>query len=84
MLLADALSRLNPLPSEGSLDLQTVCPMQKQVPAQLRTYWPYQDELSIENGLILKGERVIIPQTKRGDIIEKIHQAHQGVEKCKL
>ena len=105
MLLADPLSRLNPLPSEGSLDLQTVCLVrfsvakldilkqdttsdpelsalweiihsglpkkQKQVPSQLRKYWSYRDELSIENGVILKGERVIIPESsQRGDIIE--------------
>jgi len=34
---------------------------QKKVPAHLKKYWAYQDELSIENGLILKGERVVIP-----------------------
>ena len=50
----------------------------------MRKYWEYRDELSIENGLILKGERVVISETERGDIIERIHQVHQGVEKCQL
>ena len=118
MLLADPMSRLNPLPCEESLDLQKVClvrfsdeklnalkrdtssdpelsPLreiiysgwpgkQKQVPVPLRKYWAYRDELSIENGLVLKGERVIIPESQRDDILEKIHQAHQGVAKCQL
>ena len=118
MLLADPMSRLNPLPIEESLNLQKVCLVQfsgarldtlrqdtssdpklsalwetiyfgwpekqKQAPAQLRKYWEYQDELSIENGLILKGNRVLIPKSQRSDIIERIHQAHQGVEKCQL
>ena len=33
----------------------------KQVPVSLRKYWAYRDELTIENGLVLKGERVIVP-----------------------
>ena len=57
---------------------------QKQVPVPLRKYWAYRDELSIENGQVLKGERVIIPETQRDDILEKMHQAHQGVAKCQL
>ena len=118
MLLADPMSRLNPLPCEESLDLQKVClvcfsdenlnalkrdtssdpelsPLreiiysgwpgkQKQVAVPLRKYWAYRDELSIENGLVLKGERVIIPESQRDDILERIHQAHQGVAKCQL
>jgi len=27
---------------------------------------------------------VIIAKSQRGDIVERIHQAHQGVEKCQL
>jgi len=114
MLLADSMSRLNPSPTEESLNLKEVCLVQfsdarlqdtssdselsalretiyfgwpekqKQVPAHLKKYWAYRDELSIENGLILKGERVVIPKSQRSDIVKGIHQAHQGVEKCQL
>ena len=116
MLLADPMSRLNPLPNEELLDLQKVCLVrssdeklnalrrdtssdpelsapgeiiysgwpekQKHVPVPLRKYWAYRDELSIENGMVLEGERVIIPESRRDDILEKINQAHQGVAKC--
>ena len=118
MLLADPMSRLNPLPNEELLDLQKVCLVrfsdeklnalrrdsssdpelsalreiiysgwpekQKRVPVPLRKYWAYRDELSIENGMVLEGERVIITESQRDDILEKIHQAHQGVAKCQL
>ena len=50
----------------------------------LRPYWAYRDELAVEDGLILKGERVIIPQKMRKDILKKIHEGHQGQVKCKL
>ena len=57
---------------------------QKQVSVPLRKYWAYGDELFIENALIIKGERVITPESQRDDILEKINQAHQGVAKCQL
>ena len=38
---------------------------QKQVPVHLKNYWAYRNELSIENGLILKGERVITQKSQR-------------------
>ena len=40
--------------------------------------------MSLKNGLVLKGDRVVILESRRGDIIERIHQAHQGVDKCHL
>ena len=50
----------------------------------LRKYWAYRNELSIQNGLILKGEGVLVPVSQRSDVIERIDQAHQGVDKCRL
>ncbi|CAG2249181.1 unnamed protein product [Mytilus edulis] len=40
------------------------------------------DELTVQNGLIFKGERVIIPKTLRSDMIRRIHSSHNGVEGC--
>ena len=34
--------------------------------------------------IVLKGERVVILESQRSDVIERIHLAHQGVEKWKL
>lgn len=40
------------------------------------------DELVIENGILLKGERIVLSNTLQPEILEKIHAGHQGVEKC--
>ncbi|XP_014673091.1 PREDICTED: uncharacterized protein LOC106813467 [Priapulus caudatus] len=32
------------------------------LPTPLRVYWSFRDELSVENGLIMKGQRVMIPE----------------------
>ena len=47
-------------------------------------FWNFRDELSVEDGLILKGQRVILPKSMHAAALEQIHYAHQGAEKCKL
>ena len=42
------------------------------------------DELSTEDGIILKGERIVIPVSMKQDILQQLHHAHQGIEKNKL
>jgi transposase InsO family protein len=46
-------------------------------------YHNFRDELSVVNGLILKGNRVVIPQSMRSEMLEKIHHGHLGAEKQK-
>ena len=38
----------------------------------------------IEDGLILKGTRIIIPDKKREEILKLIHEGHLGLKKCKM
>ena len=53
-------------------------------PTHLMPFWNFRDELSVEDGLILKGQRVILPKSMHAAALEQIHYAHQGAEKCKL
>ena len=56
----------------------------KQVPPMLHPYWTFREELTIEDGLILKGTRIIIPNNLHKTILELIHEGHLGLNKCKL
>ena len=40
------------------------------------------DELSIYDGLVFKGERLVVPQGLRAEIKKDIHVSHAGVEGC--
>ena len=40
-------------------------------------------ELSIEQGLLLKGARLVIPPALRQSMLTKIHTGHQGITKCR-
>ena len=48
------------------------------MPEELREYFPLKNELSTEDGIIFYKDRVIIPPSLRGNILETIHSAHQG------
>ena len=41
------------------------------------------DEFSELNGIILRGERILVPTSMRKDILERIQQGHMGIEKSK-
>ena len=56
-----------------------------EIPKQLRPYWSNRDELSVEDGVIIKGERVLIPKSIQADVEQQLHAGYQpGIEKCKL
>ena len=56
----------------------------KQCPQELWDYWTFRCDLVIEDGLILKGDRIIIPEALRSKILDALHTGHQGETKCLL
>ena len=56
----------------------------KQVPPVLPPYWTFRVELTVEDGLILKGTRIVIPIKKHESILKLIHEGHLGFNKCKV
>ena len=56
----------------------------KEIPHILHSYWTFCEELTIEDGLILKGTRIVIPNKKHETILNQIHDSHLGLNKCKL
>ena len=45
-------------------------------------YFSVRDELAIHDGLIFRGERVVIPASQRKILKEKIHSSHLGIDGC--
>ena len=56
----------------------------KQVPPVLQPFWTFREELTVEDGLILKGTRIVIPTKQQEAILKLIHEGHLGLNKCKL
>ena len=52
------------------------------VPQDIRPYANVKDYLTVQNGVIFNGDRIVIPQSMRKEIIRDIHTAHSGIEAC--
>ena len=52
----------------------------RETSKNLQPYWSYRDELAIENGILMKSGRIIIPKMMQPEILQKIHYGHQGME----
>ncbi|RXN31866.1 Retrovirus-related Pol poly from transposon [Labeo rohita] len=48
----------------------------------VRKYWPFRDELNIQNGVLFRGQCVIIPKALRAEMLTRIHATHIGGEAC--
>ena len=55
---------------------------EQDVPTQLRELFGVRGSLSVSNGLLTYGDRIIVPKDMRPAILDKIHQGHQGIGKC--
>ena len=53
------------------------------VDTNLSAYFNKQDEISIEQGCVLWGTRVIIPSRGRERVLELLHESHPGIVKMK-
>ena len=48
----------------------------------LTPYWPYRDELSTCEDVLLKGQALIIPKKLRTKYLKLAHKAHLGADSC--
>ena len=56
----------------------------KAVPHPLCPYWQHHETLTMEDGLVLCGEALIIPPSERERILQQLHQFHQGTTNAQL
>ena len=52
------------------------------LPPVVSPYFNMRDEMSVQDGLIFKGERVVVPKAARGELLRRIHNSHLGVNGC--
>ena len=52
------------------------------MPAEIRVYTGFHDELSESSGFLFKAEQLIVPKTLHKDMLQRIHEGHLGWDKC--
>ena len=53
------------------------------VEAELLPYWKVRNSLSLHNGLLLYHSRIVVPDSLQDETLEKIHEGHQGIKRCR-
>ena len=56
----------------------------KNLLTDLHEFWPHKEILSIESGLITCGNRIIVPKELTPEMVQYVHEGHQGKERCLL
>ena len=54
----------------------------EEVPPEIRNYFHFREELTIQDGILFKGNRVIVPGALRSHMVKKVHSSHIGIEGC--
>ncbi|UYV62250.1 K02A2.6-like [Cordylochernes scorpioides] len=54
-------------------------PNKNQTSMLTREYWNFREELTVQDGIILKNDRIVIPNKLRAEMIMKTHQGHIGI-----
>jgi transposase InsO family protein len=62
---------------EGWPDDQIDCPL------KIRSYWTFKEDISYQDGLLFKSDKVIVPKVLRSEMLSRIHESHLGINKCK-
>ena len=52
------------------------------VPRAIREYITFADELTEVDGLVFKGDRVIVPRDARAELLRRLHSSHIGMNGC--
>ena len=72
-------------------DLQALCKIiqhgwpkrEANLPTSIRQYFTFGDELTIEDGVIMKGPKAVIPQSLQREYVAILHRGHSGTEATK-
>ena len=56
----------------------------QQVSPEIQSCWTFRDEVTVEDGLVLKNTRIIIPTSERNDLLRQIPHGHLGTIKYLL
>lgn len=54
------------------------------VPDEIKPYFNHRNELSVINGIVMKGTRIVIPANLRNNIKRILHTGHLGIERTKM
>ena len=55
---------------------------EQDVPDDMKELFNVRSQLSVSDGLLMYADRIVVPSPLRSDMLDRIHQGHQGITKC--
>ena len=52
------------------------------MPDDMKELFNVRSQLSVSGGLLVYADRIVVPTTLRSEMLDRIHQGHQGITKC--
>jgi len=50
---------------------------------EIKPYWNGREEYHVAEGLIFKGDRIVVPKSRYKTMLQRTHEGHMGMELCK-
>ena len=70
-----------------SRQLITFCqqgwPDRPHLKGDLSPYWHVRGDLALHDNLLLYGSRIVVPKSLQASTLQKIHNGHQGIQRCR-
>ena len=65
---------------------KTEWPPKQSLDKELKPYWDARHKISVEGklDLLLYGSRIIVPLSMQASTLDKLHEGHQGIQRCRL
>ena len=55
----------------------------KDTPREVQEFYGIHDKLSVVEGLVVLESQIVIPKSMRKEVLERIHDVHLGITKCR-
>ena len=54
----------------------------KSCPTSIAKFWNHRDELTVIDGIVFRGQSLVIPPSLRQSMLESVHIGYMGMTKC--
>ena len=52
----------------------------QRAPSWLQPYYSFRDELAVEDGVVFRGAKIIVPTALRANYVQQLHKMHQSAD----
>ena len=59
-------------------------PDKHSIDTKLKPFWGHRGVLTVHKGLLLFGDRIVVPKACQKETLSRIHSGHLGIQRCKL